>query len=355
MYRKFNIGVTGLNSTDSPAPGIAVMKCISEVTTWKGRGIGFGYDALDAGLYVKDYFSHSYLLPYPSEGADYLLNNILKVHNEVGLHFIIPTLDSELYNFLSIENDINKHGIMTFLPAREQLESCSKINIGKLGDRLSISVPQDYCIRKTDKLGAAADTIGFPLIVKGLFYEAYKANNMNEAMGFVNKITKKWGMPVILQQYIEGEEYNITAVGDGRGDYIGAVCMKKLYITDKGKAWSGITIKDNSLFEITERFFASMKWRGPLELELIKDKNTGEYNLLEVNPRFPAWIYLAKAAGINLPWLTVKIACGEKVKKTTEYKIGVIFNRYVDEVILKVDTLDILNTKGAIHYEQKTL
>lgn len=351
MYRKFNIGVTGLNSTDSPAPGIAVMKCISEVTTWKGQGIGFGYDALDAGLYVKDYFNHSFLLPYPSEGADYLLKNILKVHEEVGLNFIIPTLDSELYNFLSIEEEINKCGIMTFLPAKEQLESCSKINIGKLGERLSVSVPQNYILTKMDKLGTAVETIGFPLIVKGLFYEAYKSNNMNEVVGFVDKIRKKWGLPVILQKYIDGEEYNISAVGDGKGDYAGAVCMKKLYITDKGKAWSGITIKDNSLLEIAERFFSSTRWRGPLELELIKDKNTGRYNILEVNPRFPAWIYLAKASGINLPWLTIKIACGERIKKTTDYKIGVIFNRYVDEVILKVETLDILNTKGEIHYE----
>lgn len=350
MHRSV-IGVTGLNSTDSPAPGIAVMKCLKEAGSWRGKGIGFGYDSLDAGLYVKDYFKHVYLLSYPSEGADYLLYNILKAHEKTPLNIIIPTLDSELYNFLSIRETLHEHYIMTFLPTKEQLESCSKVNIHQLGKEASISVPQDYILTKTDKLGVAAEQIGFPMIVKGLFYEAYKANNLNEASHFISKITAKWGMPVILQRYIDGEEYNIAAVGDGKGDYIGAVCMKKLFITDKGKAWSGVTISDEALFELAERFFSTTRWQGPLELELIKDKNTHEYYLLEVNPRFPAWIYLAKAAGINLPWLTAKLAAGERVKKTTNYKIGVIFNRYVEEVVLNIETLDRINTKGELHYE----
>ncbi|MBI3813923.1 MAG: ATP-grasp domain-containing protein [Nitrospinae bacterium] len=345
------VGVTGLNSTDSPAPGISVMRCIKEVRAWRGKGIGFGYDSLDAGLYVKDYFRHVYLLPYPSEGGVYLLKNILKAHEKTPLDIIIPTLDSEIYNFLSIEDDLNKYSIRTFLPTKEQLDEASKVNLNKLGDKVSIPVPRNYILTKIDKLGIASEEIGFPMFVKGLFYEAYKANNLSEASDFIFRLTKKWGMPVILQEYIEGEEYNIAAVGDGKGDYIGAVCMKKLFITDKGKAWSGVTIRDNALFELTERFFSATHWRGPLELELIKDKHSKEYLLLEVNPRFPAWIYLAKAAGINLPWLTVKLASGEKIKKTTNYKIGIIFNRYVEEVILNIESLDAINTKGGLDYE----
>jgi carbamoyl-phosphate synthase large subunit len=327
------------------------MRCIKEAGSWRGKGIGFGYDSLDAGLYVKKYFKHVYLLPYPSEGARYLMDNILRAHEQTPMDVIIPTLDSELYNFIAIEDTLRQHNIATFLPTEEQLDSCSKVKMSKLGERASILVPQNYILTKTEKLGAAAEQIGFPMMVKGLFCEAYKSYNLDEAAGFLSKITPKWGMPVILQRYIEGEEYNIAAVGDGKGGCVGAVCMKKLFITDKGKAWSGVTIKDNALLELAAKFFSATQWRGPLELEFIKDRLSGEYWMLEVNPRFPAWIYLAKAAGINLPMLAVKLALGEKVKKATAYKIGVIFNRYVEEVVLNVDTIDIIHTTGEIHYE----
>ncbi|MBI3583060.1 MAG: ATP-grasp domain-containing protein [Nitrospinae bacterium] len=352
MRRNITIGVTGLNSTDSPAPGIPVIRCIKEGSAGRVQGIGLGYDSLDAGLYKMGYFKHVYLLPYPSEGADCLLQRLLKIHEKTAMDMIIPTLDSEIYNFINIEDKIHRSGITTFIPTKEQLSMCSKTNIGGLEKDADILVPAGRVIKEVDKAGKAAEELGFPIMVKGIFYEAYKAHNMDEVNKFILKISDRWGMPIILQKYMEGDEFNVTAVGDGKGGMVGMVCMRKLLTTDKGKGWAGVTIRDDELDRIAGRFFDATEWRGPVELEILKKKRTDKFYLLEVNPRFPAWVYLSKAAGVNLPWLLVRLALGEGIKKANkDYKIGVIFTRYTDENILNIKQLETLNVEGELHYE----
>jgi len=126
----------------------------------------------------------------------------------------------------------------------------------------------------------------YPVLVKGKFYDAYVAYNADQISGFFHKIAGKWGLPVILQDYIKGTEVNVAALGDGTGRTVASVSMRKQFITDKGKAWSGITIEDPKMTEITRELIGKTKWKGGLELEMIKT-SFSEYYLIEINPEFP--------------------------------------------------------------------
>jgi carbamoyl-phosphate synthase large subunit len=73
-----------------------------------------------------------------------------------------------------------------------------------------------------------------------------------------------------------------------------------------------------------------------MELELIRtDKN--ELYLIEINPRLPAWVYLAVGAGQNLPEALVKLAMDYSVESYTSYKIGMLFIRYSYDMICSLD------------------
>ena len=41
-------------------------------------------------------------------------------------------------------------------------------------------------------------------------------------------------LPILIQEFVHGSEVNVCGAGDGKGNLIGAVPMRKLYITDKG-------------------------------------------------------------------------------------------------------------------------
>ena len=173
------------------------------------------------------------------------------------------------------------------------------------------------------------------------------AYNTEQVAIHFNRLSAKWGLPIIIQQYVFGQEVNVTALGDGKGNTIGAVPMRKQYITDKGKAWAGISLDDEKLVEIAQNLIRSTKWRGGMELEFIKNSDD-EYYLLEINPRFPAWVYLAVGCEQNHPAALVKMAMGEEVKPFTDYIKGKMFVRYSYDLIVDLKEFEKISTLGEL-------
>ena len=327
------IAVTGLNATDNPGPGITVIRALRHDPGFHGRVVGLAYDTLDPGIYARDLVDDVFLIPYPSQGAEALETRLRYIHDKVGgLDVIIPTLDAELAAFIGLEPVLQELGIGTFLPTREQLDCRSKVKLAEMGASAGINVPATRVISSVDDLYAIHEQVPFPLWIKGAFYGATLARTVHEAINAFHKVVATWGYPVIAQTGVAGDELNVVALGDGEGGLVGAVPMKKTTITDKGKGWAGIAIKDPELIDITRRFFAETRWRGPCEVEVIKDPRGG-YHLLEVNPRFPAWTFLSAGAGMNLPVACMRLAAGEQVEPMTDYKAGTMFVRIsIDQI-----------------------
>ena len=123
--------------------------------------------------------------------------------------------------------------------------------------------------------------------------------------------------------------------------------MRKLFITDKGKAWAGITIEDNAFIELAHKFIRATKWRGGCELEIMQTTDGKSY-IMEVNPRFPAWIYLSAAAGQNQPAALVKMALGEPVEPFINYEVGKMFIRYSWDLITDVTEFQKISGTGEL-------
>jgi carbamoyl-phosphate synthase large subunit len=238
-------------------------------------------------------------------------------------------------------------GIKTFLPDLRQFEERHKSNLPDFGRKHGVNVPEGRPVSGLRELKEAGEEYGYPMVIKGKFYDAYIANNIEQAAIYYHRISAKWGLPIIVQEYISGTEVNVIALGDGKGNTIGAVPMRKLYITDKGKAWSGITLDDSKMLDLTYNLIRSTKWRGGMELELIRTDDSRFY-LIEINPRIPAWVYLAVGAGQNLPEALVKLALGEEVKPFTEYKTGVLFVRYSFDLITDIKEFEKLSMQGLL-------
>ena len=90
-----------------------------------------------------------------------------------------------------------------------------------------------------------------------------------------------------------------------------------------------------------------MNWRGGMELELIRTTDN-KYYIIEINPRIPAWVYLAVGAGQNLPEALLKLALGEDVKAFTDYKKGIMFVRYSYDIICDMKKFEAISTAGEI-------
>jgi len=346
--RKLTIGITGLNNIDSPGPGIPVIRALRDSALFDVRIIGLSYETLEPGLYMHDMVDKSYQVPYPAAGTSALFERIRYIHNQENLDVIIPNFDAELSNFIRIEQSLkNELGIRMFLPTIEQFEERHKANLMEFGKKCGVSVPYSRMIFSTSEIPSIKNDFTYPVIVKGKYYDASVAYNPEQVAQHFNKLSAKWGLPVIIQQYVFGSEVNITALGDGKGKMLGAVPMRKQFITDKGKAWAGISIEDDKLLDEAEKVISNSNWRGGLELEYIKSAE-GEYYLLEINPRFPAWVYLAVGCGQNHPEALVLIALGENVEEMTEYERGKMFVRYSYDLIVDLKEFEKISTLGEL-------
>jgi len=350
---ELTVAVTGMNATDNPAPGVAVIQSLRAAPEFQGRIVGLAYDALDPGNFMPGVADDVFLMPYPSQGAEAVLERLLYIHSQRPLDVIVPTLDAELPAYIRIADRLAEHGIHTFLPTEEGFELRSKARFNDLSKKEGISVPKSVTVASSEDVARLHEEFKFPVVIKGQFYDAHVAYTPMDAESFFQRVRAKWGLPVIVQEFIPGEEYDVVALGDGEGGMVGAVPMRKMQLTDKGKAWGGITIADEQIEQFLLDVMARIRWRGPLELEVMRSRETGKLYLLEINPRFPAWVYLAVGAGQNLPWATVELALGRSVAPLPPYKVGTLFLRHSNDIICSLAEYESLTVHGELLHAER--
>lgn len=346
--KDITIAVTGLNAIDSPGPGISVIRGLRDSKEYNVRIIGLVYEILEPGIYMDGMVDKVYQIPYPSNGFDVMLERFKYIQKQDKIDVVIPNFDAELMAFIKLKPYFKEMGINLLIPNKEQFDDRLKGNLNNYGDKHGIKVPKSESVHSIKELEKEIEEFDFPVVIKGKFYDAYIAHTLEQAIEYFYKIAAKWGTPIILQQFIKGNEFNVTAIGDGKGTMVGAVSMRKTFLTDKGKAWAGISIDDPKLINMANNIITNTKWPGGMELELMKEDKTGDLYLLEINPRFPAWIYLAVGCGQNHPEMLVKMAMGETIEPLKTYDVGKMFIRYSYDLICDLEKYAALSIHGEV-------
>ncbi len=341
--KNISIGISGINATDNPGPGVAVARSLLE-TQKPLEIIGLSYDVHDPGNYMEEIFSNSYLMPYPTCGWEGMLTALKEIKRKSGLDILIPCLDAELPLLIKNKKLLDHIGIQTLLPGEAQFDLRSKDRLPALSDSLGCKHPKTVVVFSLDELVNALNTeIQLPAVVKGRYYKAYIVYNIESAILKGTEIAAEWGFPLLVQEQIHGQEINLIALSDTQGNVCGRVSIKKQLTTQLGKVWTAVTIRDDRLDQLCDRFCKTTGWQGPFELECITNEN-GIY-LIEINPRFPAWVYFATAVGVNLPGQLLDLLVNGECKTITHYPLGKYLVRYSSEFISEISNFQNLLTK----------
>ncbi len=354
-WTEWTVAITGMNARpENPGPGIAVARCIREAAGFNGQIVGLGYDALDAGLHHREFCDRGYLMGFPSEGQEIFAHRLIEIIEEARIDAIIPCLDSELLIFANLADELARRGIRTMVPNRVQLRARDKDRLPELCASIGMATPDCHRATEASFFDRCEDHgLTYPLVVKGVFYDAHIVHDAAQAKRSFEMLAANWGYPVLVQPFVQGQEFNLTAIGDGAGGMVGAVSMRKRAVTDKGKAWAGITILDPGLEEAATRLIAQLKWRGPLEIETLRAED-GTLYLIEINPRFPAWTYLTTGVGRNLPVLLLQLLSGVPPMTLPPQRAGALFIRHAQELVIGIDDLAAISTTGATQLGDQT-
>ncbi len=119
--------------------------------------------------------------------------------------------------------------------------------------------------------------------------------------------------PYFVQECIDGEDMGCHVLcKDGQ---ILAYAMQKGFLFSK-KAFTpqvGMDmIFEESVYEQVESLMKALNWSGLADLDLRFDRRSGQFMILEINPRPWLTILGSNVAGVNFPWLYCQTVLGEK-------------------------------------------
>ncbi len=344
---KITVAVSGINAIDNPGPGTGIMKSLKE-SSLDIRTLGLAYDNLEPGIYMNEIVDKSYIMPYPSGDRDSFIKRLQYIHSVEKPDVLISALDAELPIYIDIENDLAEMGIKMLIPSKEMFKLRNKSVLKKLSEEISVKNPEYLTCTSYADLISAINIVGYPCMIKGPFYEAFLANNLSEAEGYFNKIANKWGYPIIVQKFIQGEEFDVIACGDGSGKDLGVFAIRKMTTTSLGKVWNAVSIHNRKLIETTRKLISHLYWKGGMEFEVLIENKTQDIYLLEINPRFPAWVYFSAACGINLPERMVRHLLEMEYEDHSNYKSGKLMIRYTSEKIKDISDFEKITTYGEL-------
>lgn len=347
MQKKVTVVITGVNASDNPGPGLGVARSLKLDNGLDVRVLGLAYDAMEPGIYVDCVIDKSFLVPYPTVNGKAWIERLLHIKRSCGLDFLIPNMDAELPVCIKYASMLAKSGIGLFIPTMRQFTLRSKDRLSEVAERIGVEVPQTCVVHTREQaIEAAQDTgkSGIPVMVKGVLYGAIKAISPSDVVSRFDELMVDWGGPVIIQEVVTGDELNVVGLGDGEGGSLGLVGAKKLSVSSLGKIWTGVTVCNDPMMRAAEAFIREYRWCGPFELEcIVRD---GTVYLIEINPRFPAWVFFASGVGVNLPSRMLRRSLGMENLPLTEAEPGKLFVRYVQEIVTDMDSLQSVICQG---------
>jgi len=123
---------------------------------------------------------------------------------------------------------------------------------------------------------------------------------------------------VMIQDWIPGGVEGNVSVGAicDAGKVIGSLVVKKTrsYPIDFSQGSTAVqTTSQPECQDAVWRLLSATRHTGPIEMEFKFDPRTGQYKLLDVNPRLWLWHSIGPLAGVDFPYLLWKLILGEAV------------------------------------------
>jgi carbamoyl-phosphate synthase large subunit len=345
------VAVTGTSTFDVINPGIGVARAL-RLAPDISRIYGLSYGTFDSGIYDPGLFDASFQLPVGGS-ASAILERLLEIHRAHPFDVVVPCLDGELPQFITISERLAAAGIRSLLPTREALERRAKTHLfgGAVANEWgSFELPESIVATSEAEVLQAARTLGYPVAIKGPIAQCIHARNRSEAKTAWRRLTVFGTNEVILQPFISGKFFAVASVFGRDHRALASMTVKKLAICERGSTWSGIRVANPQLEADCNRLLSEIDWVGPAEAEFIRDELRDRYYLIEVNPRFTAWIYFSACLGINHPRIAVRAAAGKSVDITDSDADDLVFLRANRELPVKATSLASISTRGYVHH-----
>lgn len=247
----------------------------------------------------------------PRSNPDKFAEQILSLAESQGAAGILPVTDAAV-GALNAVRDRLQSPIRLLAPEREASDAVlDKDRNTRIAEELGIPIPRTIQVQSSEEFKAAADELGYPVVLKRLSqqqviptdisdFTVEVVNDVNELREIVNRLTKHGVVPQI-QKFVVGEMHNICCFAT-RGEIVAA----HEFISFRRGKHEGIARKivelNSTRLAYAKQMLGAIKWEGVAGVSFIVDKNQGKTWYLETNGRFWASVQGSVNAGWDFPY-----------------------------------------------------
>ena len=288
--------------------------------------------------FASRYCSESIQIPGPTTDLVAYKNALATLARRSDVRAIIPLREPDVY-VLSKYSDEFQDQVVPLWPSFDSLECVhDRVKLVEAAKRAGVSVPETRLLDEvnqwdrnliikaryalvTNQYVSAADTDGI--------FDAGPTRYLRPGSEpDTEHISTEMGHVPIVQEYVPGTEYTFRGLWD-HGKPI--VTLGKRLVRGmkypRGPSVSHEAVDHPELEAAANAILEELDWHGLASVGFMKDAKTGEYKLLEVNPRFWASLPSDIHAGADQPYYYWLHAVGETDRIDPSFEAGVMSHR----------------------------
>ena len=262
--------------------------------------------------------------------------NVIKVENPVG---VVVAFGGQ--TAIKLTKFLDESGIKILGTSAEGIDIAEdRERFDALLESFNIKRPQGLTVMNVDEALKAADELGYPVLLRPSYVIggqnmtiAYNETDVRIYMDII--LAQKIENPVLVDQYLMGDELEVDVISDGKDVLIPGVMehieRAGVHSGDSIAVYPPYNIPDKMLDKVIEcstNLALALGTKGLVNIQYLIFRN--ELYVIEVNPRASRTIpYISKVTGVPMVELATKVMTGTPLKElgygTGLYKIPPYF------------------------------
>lgn len=252
--------------------------------------------------------------------TDYI-PQLLRICGEDHIDLLIPTIDTDLLVLSQNTAKFDQIGTKVLISKSDKIALCRDKNYTAVFfESCGLRAPHtvnDY--RKYDG--------SYPCFIKpkdgSSSINAFKVENETELKVYAEQIRD-----YIVQPFIEGTEYTVDIFCDYEGNPVFITPRIRVAVR-AGEVLKTEIAMDERIIEECLKLIAGFQPCGPMTVQLIRQKRTGDDYYIEINPRFGGGAPLSMKAGADSAESLLRLLNREHLQYMDRAAInGAVFSRY---------------------------
>jgi predicted ATP-grasp superfamily ATP-dependent carboligase len=269
---------------------------------------------------VSKYSARSIVYPSPEDEARFV-ECLADAVDHLGVDVVLPIGDATTRVLSKHKEEFGDRAAIPIAGWEAMEVASDKLRTLTFVDRLGIPTPATFeHVTEVDR---------FPVVVKQRL-GAGGVRYVNTAGELALVDTSN----AVVQEYVPGEGWGFFALFDqGRERAVFMHRRIREYPVTGGASTAAESVYDPTLRALGLTVLRALAWHGVAMVEFKKDARDFQYKLMEINPKFWGSLDLSIAAGVDFPWLAVKLALGTLTTDVFDYRIGLRFRWLFEDLV----------------------